>query len=656
MKCSACGRDADPADVWCTSCGRRVAPADGPPVEKTAPGEPAALAFDPLVKTDPSSGPLVSEPPKPKPLAPGTIVDKKYEILRVLGEGGMGIVYLAQDANTGIRVVLKAIRPELSHRKDVRERTLAEGRTLARIDHPNVVYLNAVVADESGLWLVMQYIEGESLDKTIKRYRASGAEGADHFVSFTVALDIFRQILEGVAAAHREGVIHRDLKPANVLVRKKDGVAKVTDFGIAKPEEQARVGQGNTKGVIGSLWYMSPEQVQGRRDLDKRLDIYALGILLYELLTGSVPFNAESSYEIMRQHVETPLPKVKDKRRDVPAWIDRVLARACAKKREDRYASCEEFIADLDRELGGPMRPVAGATRVLAAYPPPEKTMDDEGKDRADAPAAQAGPKPAAVPPRPAPETSQEPPAAAAPSTASPASKAKTHLPDPEGEASPPGARETRTGRPWLVPGVFVAVAAIAGGAYLALRDTAPARPKREQAPTSASTVTNEPAPEASATGGAKVPSPADPLDGLVGAWRSEKGTDFDAVRVGARVEFRVVDPAQLAPADYAAGEPRFILRATDAADTFSVEETMRPHFAEPFDPKARTTCQEIWTEVDGRPLLATTDGSNLRVDFARASFDPKMAVVEDGKVVGCNKLRGAVGGRARTTLTRVTR
>jgi eukaryotic-like serine/threonine-protein kinase len=654
MKCSACSRDADPSDVWCTSCGRRVAPADGPPVEKTAPGEPAALAFDPAVKTDPSSGPLMSDPPKPKPLAAGTIIDKKYEILRVLGEGGMGIVYLAEDANTGIRVVLKAIRPELSHRKDVRERTLAEGRTLARIDHPNVVYLNAVVADESGLWLVMQYIEGESLDKTIKRYRASGDGGADHFVSFTVALDIFRQILEGVAAAHREGVIHRDLKPANVLVRKKDGVAKVTDFGIAKPEEQARVGQGNTKGVIGSLWYMSPEQVQGRRDLDKRLDIYALGILLYELLTGSVPFNAESSYEIMRQHVEAPLPKVKEKRRDVPAWVDRVLARACAKKRDDRYASCEEFMADLDRELGGPMRPVAGATRVLSAYPPPEKTMDDEGRDRVDAPAGRPKPREASVAPKPAPKTTEKSPDEKEPSAPQP-SKAKTQLPEPDGEGSPRGDRVVR-GRRWLVLGVLLALAAVSGGAYLALRDPKPSRAKREAAPSSAPPATSEPAPEPSSTAGATVTPTADPLDGLVGSWRSEKGTDFEAVRVGARVEFRVVDPSQLAPADYAAGEPRFILRATDAADTFSVEETMRPHFAEPFDPKARTTCQEIWTEVDGRPLLATTDGSSLRVDFARASFDPKMAVVEHGKVVGCNKLRGAVGGRARTTLTRVTR
>jgi eukaryotic-like serine/threonine-protein kinase len=646
MKCSACGRDADPSDVWCTSCGRRVAPPDDAPspAEKTTPGEPAAAAFDPSVKTDPSSGPLVSEPPKAKPLDAGTIVDKKYKILRVLGEGGMGIVYLAEDANTGIRVVLKAIRPELSHRKDVRERTLAEGRTLARIDHPNVVYLNAVVADESGLWLVMQYIEGESLDKTIKRYRASGKD-EQHFVSFTVALDIFRQILEGVAAAHREGVIHRDLKPANVLVRKKDGVAKVTDFGIAKPEEQARVGQGNTKGVIGSLWYMSPEQVQGRRDLDKRLDIYALGVLLYELLTGSVPFNAESSYEIMRQHVETPLPKVKDKRKDVPPWIDRVLARACAKKREDRYASCEEFIADLDREIGGPMRPVAGATRVLSAFPPAEKTMDDEARPASPEPAPKA-----ATPSKTAKPTE-------APSELPPPSTAKTHLPDAD-EASP-SPKPTSRGRAWLIPVVLIATAGAAAAAYLALREPPKTtRPKRDPQASSEARPSSEPAPEVvESSGGLVVPAP-DPLDGLVGSWRSEKGTDFDAVRVGARVEFRVVDPSQLAPADYAAGEPRFILRTTSEPNTFSVEETMRPHFTEPFDPKARTTCQEIWTEIDGRPLLATKEGTEntLRVDFARASYDSKMAVIEDGKVVACNKLRGAVAGRARTTLTRVTR
>jgi len=283
-----------------------------------------------------------------------------YRLAELLSRGGMGVVYLAEDVHTGVPIVLKAVRPELAHRKDIRDRTLTEGRTLARIDHPNVVHLNAIVEDATGLWLVMQYIDGESLDHTIKRYTKEGGT-----IAFTVAIDIFRQILNGVGAAHHEGVVHRDLKPANVLVRRKDGVVKVTDFGIAKPSEEMRAGAGagKTKGVIGSLWYMAPEQVQGRRDLDMRADIYALGILLFELLTGHVPFNAESSYEIMRMHVEVPLPSVVAERSDAPAWIDEVLGRACAKAREARFSSCEEFLAAIEQHAG----PQPRKTQVAAA-------------------------------------------------------------------------------------------------------------------------------------------------------------------------------------------------------------------------------------------------------------------------------------------------
>ncbi len=615
-------------------------------VATTAPGEPAASAFDApgTPRTEPSSGPIASKAPdKQAPLGAGTVIDKKYKLVRVLGEGGMGIVYLAEDIHSGIEVVLKAMRPELAHRKDVRDRTMAEGRTLARIDHPNVVHLNAIVADETGLWLVMQYIDGESLDKTIRRYR-----GENNFVSFTVAMDIFRQIIEGVGAAHRDGVIHRDLKPANVLERRKDGVAKVTDFGIAKPEEQARVGQGNTKGVIGSLWYMSPEQVQGRRDLDKRLDIYGLGILMYELLTGQVPFNAESSYEVMRLHVETPMPRVLDKRKDVPAWVDRVIARACAKKREERYGSCEEFLADLDRELGGPMRPVAGATRVLTSYRP-EPTQDDESQVQKPPEAAKNDlPKPRSEP---------TPPKKSVPGVAR-ASHAVTNGSD--AETSPSAAPEPKPkARTWLWITLTV-ILLIAGGAAVAsivMSGPAPKpKPKPPAVVDAPSTTPNE-APSAlvSTKPGTSVPTnpPVDPLAALVGAWKSEGGTDFNAVRVGDSIEFRVVDPTQLAPADYAENEARFVLRVGGEGGAFRVEEKMRPLFKHPFDPKSRTTCQEIWTEVDGKPLLATRDGEDLRVDFARAIFKDNMAVVKDGVVIRCESLRGAVAGRGRTVLKR---
>ncbi|MEJ7729483.1 MAG: serine/threonine-protein kinase [Polyangiaceae bacterium] len=259
--------------------------------------------------------------PRPRHVAQGTVVDGKYRIERVLGEGGMGIVYLAVDVHTGVEVVLKAIRNELAHRPDMRERTLAEGRVIARIDHPNVVHLKAVVIDApvtpgegESLWLVMQFVDGESLEERITRHAREHAQ-----MPVPEVLRILAQVLAGMGAVHKGGIIHRDLKPGNILIRASDGVAKVSDFGIAKGEEDARAGRGQTRGIIGSLWYMSPEQVTGRRDLDKRVDVYALGIMLYEMLIGHVPFDAEDDQEIMRMHAAKPVPLVSASAQTCPA-------------------------------------------------------------------------------------------------------------------------------------------------------------------------------------------------------------------------------------------------------------------------------------------------------------------------------------------------
>src|SRR5262245_50780527 len=259
--CAKCGETATEEAAFCGNCGAAMA-APAPPrvatkgaadatvdpltsaatpdakrtpskpmrAQSTVPEGPVSAA----VKPEPVRGRMAGEPTvdkafkPPKHLPAGALVDKKYAILRVLGEGGMGVVYLARDIHTGLDVVVKAVRAELAHRDDVRARTLAEGRALAQIDHPNVVHLRAVAVEGASLFLVMQHIEGESFDKIIHRYRDRGER-----MPLEEALGIFRQIAAGVGAAHEEGVIHRDLKPANVLLRRKDRVAKVTDFGIA---------------------------------------------------------------------------------------------------------------------------------------------------------------------------------------------------------------------------------------------------------------------------------------------------------------------------------------------------------------------------------------------------------------------------------------
>ena len=559
--CTSCGAGLDAASVFCTACGAVVTP-----TERTAPGEPVADAFSAIAAPSPATT-IDASSARVDPSAPvepaGKLIDGKYEIVRVLGEGGMGVVYLAKDVHTQGSVVLKAIRPELAHRADIRERTLAEGRALAQIDHINVVHLNAVVADRSSLWLVMQYIDGESLDKTLKRLRAEGKQ-----MPFPTAVSLFKQIVMGVGAAHAEGVIHRDIKPANVLVRKKDGVAKVTDFGIAKPEEKAREGKGNTKGIIGSLWYMSPEQVSGRKDIDKRVDIYGLGVLFYELLTCHVPFDAASSYELMRKHVEDPFPLVRAERPDIPSWVDEMLQKMCAKDRNARYGSCEEVLAALEPHV---VAPTAHATRV-APLPPQASLATHPGTAR-----------------------------------------------------TTPG--ESGGGWKWVV--AVVAILAIgATGATLYVTQIAerPASHRRPQlgsaapaseASSSASGETASAAPSASASA-----PPVDPAELLEGSWASETGRQFDAVHVGRSVEFRVHDAKEFEPADYRTGEARFTLTPVESEPTaYDVEDKIRPNppTGSTFDSdRSRNSCQEVWTSVGGRPLRAAFDGERLTVDFAK--------------------------------------
>src|ERR1700722_16361415 len=275
ITCGRCGAlSTDETAAFCGSCGKSLvlvggdaqtpgaaapsperSPALSPeppasvyaPAQGTIPGEPLSSALKPDPPLAPPAGAPRDKPFAPaKLLAAGTLIDKKYAALRVLGEGGMGVVYLARDIHTGLAVVVKAVRSELAHRDDVRARTLAEGRALAQIDHPNVVHLRAVAVEGLQLFLVMQYIEGESLDKII-----AGHVERREPMPVEEALAIFRQVAAGVAAAHQEGVIHRDLKPANVLLRRKDRVAKVTDFGIALvPSDTSRP---QTRGILGSL-------------------------------------------------------------------------------------------------------------------------------------------------------------------------------------------------------------------------------------------------------------------------------------------------------------------------------------------------------------------------------------------------------------------
>jgi serine/threonine-protein kinase len=569
-------------------------------------------------------------PPRPGYLTPGTVVDGKYRIERVLGEGGMGVVYIAHDVHTDMQVVVKAIRSEHAHNPEFRTRTLAEGRALARIDHPNVVRLNAVVVDAAALYLVMQFIDGEPLDALIERHIA-----AHSVVPVPLALSIFRMVLRGVGAAHAEGLIHRDLKPANILVRKKDGVAKVTDFGIAKVEDDAKAGRGVTKGIIGSVSYMAPEQVHGRRDLDKRVDIYALGIVLFELLIGRTPFEAPSDYEVMRMHAEAPLPSVVALRPDVPSQVDAAIQRACAKDRDHRFANTDEFLAALD----------APAPPRTVPFTAQDRTVMGSGTVPGSSPLPMLG--------------------AGAFARAYDGPRGATD----EGSALPsapaPAARRSSPLVPLGIAGALIGAAVVIY--FVAVQDedgrgaartsssaagpAATATPPATTMPTTTATATAAPVPAVDASGA---------LAGLVGVWRSTSNRDYLAVANGPdNVEFRIQQASQHPRQGYEKGEVRFELKTIPGkSDQFAVEDHIRPTppAGVDYDPSSsRDSCVGTWTNVKGRKLLANVDAKgNLLVDLVQIRTGLDKFKTEGKRVVGCIDLATAPAEPIESRLSRV--
>jgi serine/threonine-protein kinase len=610
---------------------------------------------------DPAPVPV---PVRPGYLAPGALIDGKYRIERVLGEGGMGVVYLAHDVHTEMSVVVKAIRSEFAHNPEFRARTLAEGRALARIDHPNVVRLNAVVVEPTTLYLVMQFIDGEPLDALIERHVAAHTP-----VPIALAVSIFRMILRGVGAAHAEGLIHRDLKPANILVRKKDGVAKVTDFGIAKGEEDAKAGRGVTKGIIGSVAYMAPEQVRGRRDLDKRVDIYALGILFFELLIGRTPFDAPSDFEVMRMHAEAPMPSMVSVRPDVPAELDDVVRRACAKERDHRFANTDEFLAALDA-------PPKARTQPLTTVAAPS-TVAGTGTLAGDHAAPTARPAGTEL-------GFFQPPA--------PAGRGATD----EGSALPNAPAPVREGRrslPLLFLGITGAVSVAGAGVYwfaasdeggassatsaTVLRPTAPssstgAAPSNQasapaagpNATSTATTPANASTPPASPTGATAGPSSAPSgansaaLAALAGPWRSTSNRDYLAVLTNdGTLEFRIQQPAQHPRQGYESGDVRFELKPTATGVAFAVEDHIRPTppAGSEYDPRSRDSCIGTWTNVKGRPLKATVDArGTLVVELVQIRTGADKFKVEAHRVVACSDLAAAPAEIIESRLARV--
>jgi serine/threonine protein kinase/DNA-binding winged helix-turn-helix (wHTH) protein len=331
-----------------------------------------------ILRRDPSLG--LSEParqtvrPSRLDLQPGTEV-ASYRVVRILGRGGMSVVYLAEHDWLQRKVALKVLAPQLAEDERFRERFVRESRLAASLDHPNVIPIYEAGASGGDLFLAMRFVEGSDLRTLLHE------EGA---LDPARATGILRQVAAALDAAHEQGLVHRDVKPANVLLarpRSSEPVEHVylSDFGLTK-RSASDSGVTGTGQFVGTLDYAAPEQFKGETP-DARTDVYSLGCVLFECLTGRPPFRSENDAGLMYAHLQQPPPPVTSERPDLPHEIDRVVGRAMAKLPDDRPRSAGELADDAARALGTELPP-----REALLIPPGETPYEGllaQGMDRA---------------------------------------------------------------------------------------------------------------------------------------------------------------------------------------------------------------------------------------------------------------------------------
>jgi eukaryotic-like serine/threonine-protein kinase len=301
----------------------------------------------------------------------GTVLSSRYKLEAKLGSGGMSTVYLARDTVLDRQVAVKILHREMSEQADQLERFRQEARAVAKLSHPNVVAVIDAGEDGGHPYIVFEYVEGETLKQRINRVGALDAQE-----SLAYAIEIAR----GLTVAHNRNMVHRDIKPQNVLIDS-EGRAKLTDFGISRQLEQD--GMTATGRVLGTTDYVAPEQAMGH-PVDQRSDIYSLGVVLYEMLTGQVPFQADSQVGVAMKHVNEELPDVQQRRPELSAAAAMVVERATAKDPAERYQQVGELIDDLatalEVEAARTGSTTGEATSVLEAVPPTERKLSSGGR------------------------------------------------------------------------------------------------------------------------------------------------------------------------------------------------------------------------------------------------------------------------------------
>ncbi len=298
-----------------------------------------------------------------------------YKLLKKLGEGGMGAVYLAEDLVAQRKVALKVLPIEHSSDASSLSRFRREAKAIGKLNHVNVIGAFAIDEDMGFHYYVMEYCQGEPLDAVLKREKQ---------LSIPRAMEIMQQAVLGLQHAHAHSIIHRDMKPANIFITS-DNVVKILDLGLSKNVSDSEQSFTTQSGVIlGTPHYISPEQALGERDVDGRTDIYSLGATLYHLVTGQTPFNGSSAAVVLTKHLNEQLPNPKDLRPDIPDSVVQLIQKMMAKKPVNRYPNCDELLEDVERIIAGQalatpaldpaLSSVMSATQAASAIKPPRRT------------------------------------------------------------------------------------------------------------------------------------------------------------------------------------------------------------------------------------------------------------------------------------------
>ena len=292
----------------------------------------------------------------------GQKINDRYEIIKSIGEGGMANVYLAYDTILDRNVAIKVLRGDLANDEKFVRRFQREALSASSLSHPNIVAMYDVGEDDGLYYIVMEYVEGKTLKQLLKK-RGS--------LTLSEAIDIMLQLTDGMAHAHDSYIVHRDLKPQNIMIQD-DGQIKITDFGIAMALNSTQLTQTNS--VMGSVHYLPPEQAAGKGTTIKS-DIYSMGIIFYELLTGELPFKGDSAVEIALKQMKEPLPDVHKLNNDIPQSIENIILKSTAKNPKNRYDDAKSMHNDLLTALNDDR-----INEPPYVYPYPEHEVDETTK------------------------------------------------------------------------------------------------------------------------------------------------------------------------------------------------------------------------------------------------------------------------------------